>query len=65
MLSNGFTKNWLTKELTKLNRELRHKDNCFNYLRNNTEKYQIAFAKYYLLRNSLTYFLEFYKALKL
>ena len=57
MLSNCFIKNWLTKELTKLNRELRHKNYCFNSLRNETENYQIAFSSNYLLRNSLTYFL--------
>ena len=56
MLSNWFIENWLTKELAKVNRELRRKNNCFNSLRNETEKYQIAFAKNYLLRNSLTYF---------
>ena len=59
MLSNGFIENWSTKELTKLNWELRNKYSCFNSLRNNTEKYQIAFAKIYLLRHSLTYFFEF------
>ena len=52
---------WLIKEFTKLNRELRRKNNCLNSLRNETEKYQIAFAKNHLLRNPFKYFLGFRK----
>ena len=63
MLSNCSIKNWLIKELTKLNREMRRKNNCLKYLRNETEKYQIAFAQNFFLRNSLTYFGGIEKAL--
>lgn len=59
MLSNYFIENWLTKELAKLNRELLRKSDCLNSLKNKAEKYQIVFAKYYLLKNSSTYFSEF------
>ena len=52
MLSNGFIENWSTKELTKLNQEMRPKSYCFNSLRNNAGKSQTAFAKIYLLRKS-------------
>ena len=60
MLSNCFIENWLTKELTKLNQELQRKNNSFNSRRNETEKYQIAFAKNYLLSYLFfNYFFEF------
>ena len=59
MLSNYFIENWLTKELAKLNRELLPKSDCLNSLKNKAEKYQIVFAKNYLLKNSSTYFSRF------
>ena len=59
MLSDYFIKNWLTKKLAKLNRELLRKSDCLNSLKNKTEKYQIVFAKNYLLKNSSTYFSRF------